>query len=82
MGRYDFFDRVAFEAAPDGTIWLGNNDVLGGATGGNPVVGENVTPPDAFGSMLEGVVVAVLVASQLLDGGRRAMGASPPQSVE
>ena len=30
------------------TCWAGNNDVLGGAADGNPVVGENITPPSVF----------------------------------
>ncbi len=30
------------------TLWIGNNDVLGGATAGNPIVGVTVTDPSAF----------------------------------
>ena len=34
------------------TVWLGGNDVLLGATGGNPVVGENVVSADEYESYL------------------------------
>ncbi len=34
------------------TLWIGEADILGGARGGNPVVGVNITPPDAYGAML------------------------------
>lgn len=30
------------------TLWIGNNDILGGATQGTPVVGVTVTDPTAF----------------------------------
>ncbi len=33
------------------TCWIGNNDILGGATEGEPVVGENVTPTAEFDAM-------------------------------
>jgi len=39
------------------TLWIGNNDVLGGATSGNPVDGVNITPASTFeqlyGQLLE-----------------------------
>jgi lysophospholipase L1-like esterase len=38
------------------TIWIGNNDILGGATSGDPVIGENITPGAAFETMLAGIV--------------------------
>lgn len=41
------------------TLWIGNNDVLGGATGGDPVLGTNVTPPATFNAMLDGIVTAL-----------------------
>jgi hypothetical protein len=31
------------------TLWIGNNDVLGGATAGTPIVGVTVTAPADFG---------------------------------
>ncbi len=30
------------------TLWIGNNDVLGGATSGQPEPGVNLTPPEIF----------------------------------
>ena len=38
------------------TCWLGNNDALGGATSGEPVLGTNVTPPAAFAAMYEALL--------------------------
>ena len=38
------------------TVWIGNNDILGGALGGNPVVGGNITPPEAWQLLFSGVV--------------------------
>lgn len=38
------------------TCWLGNNDALGGATSGEPVLGVNVTPPAAFSVMYEALL--------------------------
>jgi hypothetical protein len=38
------------------TCWLGNNDALGGATSGEPVLGVNVTPPAAFAVMFEALL--------------------------
>ncbi len=47
--------RQAIAKAPSlATVWIGNNDVLGGATGGNPVVGDdpllggNITTTETF----------------------------------
>ena len=41
------------------TLWIGNNDVLGGATDGDPVEGVNVTPAAAFGPLYEGLVTSI-----------------------
>ena len=41
------------------TLWIGNNDVLLGAVGGDPVVGENVIPPPVVEAALEGIVVGL-----------------------
>ncbi len=38
------FDQVKALLPSALTLWIGANDILGGATGGNPVVGVNVTP--------------------------------------
>jgi lysophospholipase L1-like esterase len=42
------------------TIWLGNNDILGGATSGQPELGVNVVPPAAFAQLLEGVITELI----------------------
>ena len=44
------------------TVWIGNNDVLGGATGGNPQAGVNLTPPAVFAERYSDMM-------QLLAGG-------------
>ncbi|MBU1674385.1 hypothetical protein KKA85_01255, partial [bacterium] len=45
------------------TCWIGNNDILGGATGGEPEVGINITPTAEFNAMftdiLDGLTVGV-----------------------
>jgi len=38
------------------TLWIGNNDVLGGATSGNPVVGDTVTDPEVFYSQYQALL--------------------------
>jgi len=53
------------------TLWIGNNDVLGGATSGEPEVGVNITPPSAFAALLEGIV------TELIDGVERRFGYTP-----
>ncbi len=44
------------------TVWNGNDDVLGGAIGGNPLAGVNLTPPAVFGELYSDMM-------QLLAGG-------------
>jgi len=39
--------------------WVGNNDVLGGALGGDPVEGVNVTPPSAFASLTDAALARI-----------------------
>ncbi len=41
------------------TLWIGNNDILGGIFTGAPEVGVNITPPAAFQSLLDGVVGSI-----------------------
>ncbi len=41
------------------TLWIGSNDVLSGATGGDPVVGVNITPPAIFAGIYASVLDAV-----------------------
>ncbi len=40
-------------------LWIGNNDILGGALGGDPVVGQTITPSSVFGSMLDGILARI-----------------------
>ena len=41
------------------TLWIGNNDILGGATSGDPVVGENITPASLFSGLLGGIIATL-----------------------
>ncbi len=41
------------------TVWVGNNDILGGATGGNPVVGVNITPAPAFAALFDSLLARI-----------------------
>jgi hypothetical protein len=38
------------------TVWIGNNDVLGGVLTGNPQVGVNVTPSSVWAGMYTGIL--------------------------
>ncbi len=38
------------------TCWIGNNDILGGATSGSPVLGDNITPAASFTPMYQGIL--------------------------
>lgn len=71
FGNVNMLDQAISKGPTLASIWLGNNDVLGGATGGNPVVGENVTPPANFEAMLEGVVAG------MIDGVQNRFGYDP-----
>lgn len=42
------FRAAIAKGAALATLWIGNNDVLGGATSGNPIVGVTVTDPAVF----------------------------------
>ncbi len=46
------------------SLWIGNNDILGGATSGNPELGVNVVPADVFATMLEGVIAGLIEGVQ------------------
>jgi hypothetical protein len=37
-------------------LWIGNNDILGGASGGDPVLGVNMTPSSFYQAMLDTVM--------------------------
>ena len=41
------------------SLWIGANDILGGALGGNPQVGVNITPPAIWEQLFEAVVERV-----------------------
>ncbi len=46
--------------SPDAlTLWIGNNDILGGALSGNPVLGVNVVPAWAFEDFFETVMGSI-----------------------
>ena len=50
------------------TLWIGNNDVLYGATGGDPQMGVNVTPPTFFASEYAEVVDGILAGVEAATG--------------
>jgi hypothetical protein len=55
------FGRLVNAALPQpvlATVWLGNNDVLGGATSGNPTQ-DNLTPPAVFATRFGDVLQLV-----------------------
>ncbi|MHB8080032.1 MAG: SGNH/GDSL hydrolase family protein [Candidatus Krumholzibacteriia bacterium] len=41
------------------TVWIGANDILGGATGGNPVVGVNITPAPYFAALFDSLLARI-----------------------
>jgi lysophospholipase L1-like esterase len=41
------------------TVWIGNNDILGGATDGNPVVGGNITPTPYFAALFDSLLARI-----------------------
>ena len=59
FGNVNMLDQVIAQAPTLVTLWIGNNDILGGATGGNPELVVNITPPAAFAAMLEGIVAGL-----------------------
>jgi hypothetical protein len=50
------------------TVWIGNNDVLGGALSGNPALGVNVTPPSYFGPMYAAILDGIAAGVQARAG--------------
>ncbi len=53
------------------TCWIGNNDILGGATSGTPVIGVTITPPAAF------AVMYTALLDRLTDGVETRHGYTP-----
>lgn len=53
------------------TVWIGNNDILGGAMSGTPVVGGNITPTASFAAMYTALL------DQLIDGIEARHGYTP-----
>ena len=51
FGNVSMRDQLIARGPTIATLWIGNNDILGGATSGAPVVGTNLTPAAAFGAM-------------------------------
>lgn len=50
------------------TCWIGNNDILGGATSGEPEVGVNITPTVNFQAMYEGILDKIAAETMLQSG--------------
>ncbi len=53
------------------TCWIGNNDILGGATSGSPALGVNITPTSMFTTMYEDIL------DQLIEGIETRHGHTP-----
>lgn len=51
FGNVTMRDQLIARGPTIATLWIGNNDILGGATDGDPVVGVNLTPAAAFEQM-------------------------------
>lgn len=71
FGDVAMLDQAIAQGPTLVTIWIGANDVLGGATSGSPEVGVNVTPPAAY----EGLMSALI--SELVDGVEARFGYTP-----
>ncbi len=53
------FDQVKSLHPEVMTLWIGSNDILGGATGGDPVVGQNITPSATWEALVDAVFDSV-----------------------
>lgn len=58
-GRRTALDQAAALAPQVLTVWIGSNDYLGGATGGEPEVGRNITELSAWEESFVGIMDAV-----------------------
>lgn len=58
-GNWTPLDAMAARNPNALTLWIGNNDILGGALGGNPVVGVNITPPAVWEQLFDAVLARV-----------------------
>ena len=58
-GGYTALDAMAARNPNALTLWIGNNDILGGALGGDPVVGGNITPPVAWEILFNSVLARI-----------------------
>jgi lysophospholipase L1-like esterase len=60
FGDVNLIDQAIAQGPTLVTLWIGNNDVLGGATSGQPVLGVNVTPPTVYAAMLANIVTSLV----------------------
>jgi lysophospholipase L1-like esterase len=60
FGDIAMLDQAIARGPTLATVWIGNNDVLGGATSGEPELGVNVLPAAAFAQLLEGVIAGLI----------------------
>lgn len=58
-GGYTVLDATEARNPNAITLWIGNNDILGGALGGNPVVGGNITPPAVWEQLFNSVLARI-----------------------
>jgi len=56
LGNVNMIDQAIALGPKLVTCWIGNNDILGGATSGEPVVGVSVTPTANFTAMFEAIL--------------------------
>lgn len=60
FGNKSMLEQLVARGPTIATMWIGNNDILGGATSGTPIVGVTLTPSAAFGAMYTALLDGVL----------------------
>ncbi len=56
VGPYSMLNQTIGQGPSLVTVWIGNNDILGGATGGQPEVGVNITPASVFATRFDELI--------------------------
>ncbi|MCP4143782.1 MAG: hypothetical protein GY752_00705 [bacterium] len=72
FGNVTMIDQAINRGPTLVTCWIGNNDILGGATSGEPAVFDgvngNITPPSVFQTMYEGILDKIAAETMLKSG--------------
>ena len=68
FGNITMIDQAINRGPTLVTCWIGNNDILGGATSGEPVVGVNITPTVNFQAMFEGILDKIAAETMIKSG--------------